>query len=143
MDAEPVVTPPHVARPLRLRPFRALMLSATRIGDPASARAFARPYRDVAARLTRWERGGQVARDTSPALYLHEYTADGVTMRGVVGALDVSRRAAHRGDWAVFPHEGIHPAQAGELADRMAEMEMNPAPILLVHHGTPALRDLL
>ena len=52
MDSSPVVTPPYVASPLRLRPFRGLMLAPGRIGDPASARAFARPYKDVAARLT-------------------------------------------------------------------------------------------
>ena len=43
----------------------------------------------------------------------------------------------------VLPHEGIHPAQAGELADRMAEMEMNPAPILLVHRGSADARRML
>ena len=58
MDSSSVVTPPYVAGPLRLEPFPGLMLSPARIGDPASARAFARPYRDVAARLGRWERAG-------------------------------------------------------------------------------------
>jgi uncharacterized protein (DUF1015 family) len=143
MDADVVVTPPRVARPLRLLPFRGMSLSPTRIGDPASARAFARPYRDVAARLARLERRGQVSHDEDPAVYLHEYTAGGITVRGLVGALDISRPAASWDDVAVFPHEGIHPAQADELADRMAQMELNPAPILLVHRGPAQARTLL
>jgi uncharacterized protein (DUF1015 family) len=143
MDVGAVVTPPRVARPLRLLPFRGLSLAATRIGDPASARAFARPYRDVADRFQRLERRGQVTHDDAPAVYLHEYTAGGVTVRGLVGALDISRPAATWDDVAVLPHEGIHPAQADELADRMAQMEFNPAPILLVHRGPADARALL
>jgi uncharacterized protein (DUF1015 family) len=143
MDVDAVVTPPRVARPLRLLPFRGLSLAATRIGDPASARAFARPYRDVADRFQRLERRGQVTHDDFPAVYLHEYSAGGITVRGLVGALDISRPAATWGEVAVLPHEGIHPAQADELADRMAQMELNPAPILLVHRGPAQARDLL
>jgi uncharacterized protein (DUF1015 family) len=143
MDADAVVTPPRVARPLRLLPFRGMSLSPSRVGDPASARTFARPYRDVVPRLERLERRGQVSHDETPALYLHEYTAGGITVRGVVGALDISRPAASRDDVAVFPHEGIHPLRADELADRMAQMELNPAPILLVHRGSAEARALL
>ena len=138
-----MVTPPQVARPLRMRPFRALRLAPGRIGGQLSARAFARPYRGVAARLIEWERTGEVAHDQSPAIYLHEYTAAGLTVRGLVGALDITQSARRLEDVAVLPHEGIHPAHATELSERMAEMGMNPAPILLVHHGTPEVRDLL
>jgi hypothetical protein len=143
MDAGQVVTPPYVAGPFRLLPFPGLMLAPHRVGDPSTGRAFARPYRGVAARLLRWQTRGLVRRDDSPALYLHEYTAAGMTIRGLVGALDVSRRATRAEDRAVLPHEGIHPAQADDLADRMAEMGLNPAPILLVHSGTPRLGALL
>ncbi|TIC79159.1 DUF1015 domain-containing protein [Nocardioides sp. GY 10113] len=142
MDATTLVTPPYVAGPLRLAPFAALRLTPARVGDPATGRAFARPYRAVASRLQRWQGKGLLERDPVPALYLHEYTANGITVRGLVGALDVSRRARRPEDRVVLPHEGIHPVQADELADRMAEMELNPAPILLVHHGSPELRDL-
>ncbi len=135
--------PPYVAKPLELLPFRALMLAPGRVGDPASARALARPYRDVAARLTTWIEQGRAVADTAPALYLHEYTVGGLTVRGLVGALAMSRRTSSRTDRAVWPHEEIHPEQAGELADRMHQMELNPAPILLVHHGEPELRELL
>lgn len=143
MDAAALVTPPYVAGPLRLVPFRGLMLSPGRVGNPTTGRAFARPYKDVSARLLRWQARGYVRHDAAPALYLHEYTSAGMTVRGLVGALDVSRRATRPEDRAVLPHEGIHPAQADDLADRMAEMELNPAPILLVHRGTERLRSVL
>ena len=142
MDSATVV-PPYVANPLELLPFRAVMLSPARVGDPASARALARPYRDVAARLTQWIDRGDARADSAPALYLHEYTSGGLTIRGLVGALRVSERAATLADRAVWPHEAIHPEQAGELAERMRQMDLNPAPILLVHHGGDELRELL
>lgn len=143
MDATTLVTPPYVAGPLCLEPFAALMLAPARVGNPTTGRAFARPYKDVSARLLRWQARGFVRADREPALYLHEYSSAGMTVRGLVGALDVSRRAARPEDRAILPHEGIHPAQADDLADRMEEMQLNPAPILLVHQGTPQLRALL
>ena len=74
--------PPATAGPtsFALRPFHGLALSPQRVGDPASARAFARPYRDVAARLRRWEAQGHVVRDRGPALYVHEYTVGTLTV---------------------------------------------------------------
>jgi uncharacterized protein (DUF1015 family) len=143
MEPTAAVTPPYAAGPLRLAPFRARFLSPARVGDPASARLFSRPYRTVSSRLLTWQSRGQVGEDAAPALYLHEYTASGVTVRGLVGALDVSRRAARPQDRAVLPHEGIHPRQADELADRMDEMGLNPAPILLVHDDPAQVRSLV
>lgn len=142
MDVAPVV-PPYVARPIELRPFRAMMLAPGRVGDPASARALARPYRDVAARLAQWVERGLAISDSDEAIYLHEYTSGGLTVRGLVGVLDVSARASSLSERAVWPHEAIHREQAGELADRMVQMGINPAPILLVHHGRDELRQLL
>ena len=60
------VVPPYVATPLELLPFRAVMLAPERVGDPASARALARPYRDVAARLEQWIAQGRATADTAP-----------------------------------------------------------------------------
>lgn len=137
------VVPPYVAKPLQLLPFRALMLAPSRVGDPASARALARPYRDVAERLMQWIEQGRATQDSAPAIYLHEYTAAGLTVRGLVGALGMSHRAEGTADRAVWAHEAIHPEQAGDLADRMWQMSLNPAPILLVHHGEQELRDLI
>ncbi|UUZ58995.1 DUF1015 domain-containing protein [Nocardioides sp. B-3] len=128
---------------MRLEPFRALLLAPSRVGDPASARAFARPYRAVAARLLAWEASGRVTRSQAPALFLHEYTAGGLTIRGLVGAPAIDQRASGLDDRAVWPHEGIHPARVDELASRMFEMGMNPAPILLVHEGPADVRALL
>lgn len=143
MDSGAVITPPYVGRPLRLAPFHGLRLSPRRVGDPASKRLFARPYRAVASRLGQWQERGQLRRDDEPALYLHEYTAGGLTVRGLVGALDLSHRAADLSDRAVLPHEGIHPTQADELADRMTELALNPAPILLVHRAPCEIRRIV
>lgn len=81
--------------------------------------------------------------DLEPALYLHEYADSGMVIRGIVGTLDLSTRAIDDSERAVYAHEGIHPAQADELAERMFEMGVNPAPILLTHHGSPAVRTVL
>src|SRR5919112_1176335 len=143
MDTGAVVIPPYVGRPLRLAPFRGVRLSPRRIGDPSSGRLFARPYRAVAARLAQWQERGQLRRDDEPALYLHEYTSPGLTVRGLVGALDISHRATSPEDRAVLPHEGIHPVQADELADRMTELALNPAPILLVHRAPNPVRTIV
>jgi len=145
MDSTAPVAPPYVVKPFSLRPFRALMLAASGIGDPASARAFARPYREVPHRLSTWENEGRLHRDDQPAIYLHEYTADGITVRGLVGALDLAHTSATRRDseQAVYPHEGVHQRQVGELASRMGQMQINPAPILLVHRGPASVRRML
>ncbi len=143
MDSTAVVTPPYVGRPLRLEPFHALRLNPRRVGDPASRRLYARPYRAVTARLSQWQERGQLRRDADPALWLHEYTEAGLTVRGLVGALDVSHRASSPSDRAVLPHEGIHPAQADSLADRMTQLALNPAPILLVHRAPAQVRTLV
>ncbi|WP_232680123.1 DUF1015 family protein [Nocardioides sp. R-C-SC26] len=140
MDSRPALAPPALGGPLRLTPFTALRLAPSRVADPSAGRALARPYRDVAARLQRWQRRGAMIREPGPALYLHEYTASGITVRGLVGLLDVSHRAAPGEPGTVVPHEGIHPSQADDIADRMNEMELNPAPILLVQRSPEALR---
>ena len=138
-----VITPPYVAKPLRLAPFRALMLSPTRVGDPASPERSRDPIAQSPAGCRSGRPRARQPRTTTPALYLHEYTAGGLTVRGLVGALALSRRATGLDDRAVWPHEGIHPAQVDELADRMLEMGMNPAPILLVHDGPAEVRALV
>jgi hypothetical protein len=143
MDEPVVVTPPHLGRPLRLHPFRGLTLTPRWIGGPATSRTFARPYRDVAQRLARWERSGRITGDSEPGLYLHEYVTQGVKVRGLVGALDLTHRSELLSERAVLPHEGVHLAQAEDLSERMLEMALNPAPILLVHRGPDRVRELL
>ncbi|WP_151082133.1 DUF1015 family protein [Nocardioides cynanchi] len=143
MESGPSTAPPYVAGPLTLTPFRAFSLTPRRVGDPASARAFARPYRGVPHRLAVWLRRGLASRDATPAIYLHEYSESGLTIRGLVGCIDVSHHATSVADCQIFPHEGVHPQQVDELAARMDEMRINPAPILLVHHGPAAIRELV
>ena len=143
MDASAVVIPPYVAGPFCLEPFRALSLDPGRVGDPATARLYTRPYRAVAARLASWRERGDLTEDATAALYIHEYSYSGLTVTGIVGALDVTRAAESPADAAVLPHEGVHPEQVLELADRMLEMEVDPAPILLVMDYPAAARDVV
>lgn len=137
------VVPEPLASPIQFSGFRAQMLAPQRIGDPQSARAFARPYRDVAQRLQRWEEQGHVLTLPRTGVHLHEYTVGGLTARGLVGLVDLTRPASPGELPGVFPHEDVHPEQVRELADRMEEMSMNPAPILLVHEGPAELRALI
>lgn len=138
-----VEIPASPARPVELRPFRGVRLSPQKVANPSTARAFARPYRDVASRLARWQDEGFVAVDLEPSLYLHEYSVHGMTIRGLVGGLQLSTRATTHEERCVFAHEAIHPEQADELAARMQEMGINPAPILLVHRGPAAVREAM
>src|SRR3954452_5372254 len=142
MESGLPTVPPYVAGPLQLQPFRAYSLTPRRVGDPASARVFARPYRGVPQRLDTWRKRGLATRDQDPALYLHEYSDSGLTVRGLVGCLDVSRVARSPAERQVFPHEDIHPKQVAELASRMSTMQVNPAPILLVHRGPASIREI-
>jgi len=142
MESGLPTAPPYVAGPLQLSPFRAYSLAPRRVGDPASARVFARPYRGVPQRLETWRKRGLATRDEEPSLYLHEYSASGLTVRGLVGCLDISRPASSPDERQVFPHEDVHPKQVAELASRMGSMRINPAPILLVHHGPPSIREV-
>jgi uncharacterized protein (DUF1015 family) len=142
MDPGVPTVPPCVAGPLRLSPFRAYSLAPRRVGDPASARAFARPYRGVPQRLETWRKRGLASQDEEPALYLHEYSDSGLTVRGLVGCLTVSRTATSPEKCQVFPHEDVHGRQVAELAARMGTMRINPAPILLVHRGPASVREV-
>ena len=143
MDESAVVCPPALAGPVRLHPFRALHLAADRVGTAAGARAFAHPHDRVPGRLAGWLREGLAVEETSPAVWVHEYTARGMTVRGIVGALDLTRPAVPGTAPAVLPHERVLPAQVDELERRMAEMQLQPAAILLAHRATPRLRALV
>lgn len=98
-------------------------------------RIFARPYRSASRRLQDWQRQRHIRLDDAPALYIHEYTSSGVSVRGIVGELDVTRAGN-----TVLPHEAVRLEQVAELVARMRTIAVNPAPILLMHRGTPALR---
>lgn len=139
----PTRIPESPARPVRLSPFRGIYLPARSIGDPATVRTLARPQRDIGHRLHAWEREGRLVRDDQPGFYLHEYSSQGITVRGVVGALDLTSRAHRHEERAVVPHEATHQRQTRNLAGRMEHLGLNPAPILLLHRGRPQWRALL
>ncbi len=143
MVSSTAVAAAYLAAPLRWEPFTALMLAPHRLGAPESARAFSRPYRDVADRLASWQRRGMVRADSAEAVYLHEYSQDGLSVHGLVGLLDLTRRSDRPEERALFPHEGVYPRQVTQLAERMGKMRVNPAPILLVHRGPATVRALV
>ncbi|MDQ1104241.1 DUF1015 family protein [Nocardioides zeae] len=131
-------TAAHAVRgPFDLAPFGATRLSPARVGDPASARLLARPHRAVSERIQRWRRLGNLTQDDAPALYVHEYSSQGLTVRALVGLADL---VPGPGTPAIRPHEHVDRQQAVELAGRMRAMRVNPAPLLLVHRGTPEAR---
>lgn len=133
MDTTPVGTPR-----IALHPFRALRLRDSFIGAPVAHRVFARPYRSVPGRLRDWRRKRHLQVDASPGIYVHEYTSNGMSVRGLVATLDLTTA-----EGVVLPHEGVHVSQVAQLAARMREMRLNPAPILLMHRGRPELREVL
>lgn len=122
----------------RLSPFRALRLTDSHVGAPVAQRAFARPYRSVPGRLREWRRRQRLILEPAGAYYVHEYTSSGIAVRGIVGTLDVAEAGG-----VVFPHEQVHEPQVRQLASRMEEMALNPAPILLMHRGSSGVRELL
>ena len=112
MHDGPLVHPPHVARPLRLRPFRGLTLDASRIGAPASVRAFTRPYDQVADRLESWARRGQLRHD-------RRRRSTSTSTRSVASRSGAGRSPGHLpgragpGRRGGDPARGIHPRQVG------------------------------
>ncbi|MCL8026077.1 DUF1015 family protein [Nocardioides bruguierae] len=129
--------------PLRLEPFVATRMAVQHVADPAAARAFARPYHRVAERLAQWERRGHLLEDDGPALWVHEYGTPELTVRGLVGVIPLDLLSGSVDEAALVPHEGVEPDQVAELASRMRETHIQPAPILLAHRGTPRLRAIL
>ena len=103
------------------------------------SRRFERPYLAVRKRLQAWRDRGYLRADRTATLYLYQYTADRVTVRGLIGLVAL-RDERER---VILPHEGV---MAGPVDDRtllMRSTETNLEPILLVHEGTERLRTLL
>ena len=103
------------------------------------SRRFERPYLAVRKRLRSWREKGYLRADDVPALYLYQYTADQVTVRGLIGL------AALRGESerVILPHEDVMPGPVDDRTVLMRTTETNLEPILLVHQGTAALHRLL
>ncbi len=103
------------------------------------SRRFERPYLAVRKRLRSWRDKAYLRADEVPALYLYQYTADQVTVRGLIGVVALRQE----NERVILPHEDV---MAGPVEDRtvlMRTTESNLEPILLVHEGTERLRDLL
>jgi uncharacterized protein (DUF1015 family) len=156
-------------RPLTLRPFRGLRFAPETVGDLGTvisppydvldaetvrdleaanrrnivrlilSRRFERPYLAVRDRLQKWREKSYLRADPEPAVYLYDYTVDGITVRGLIGVVGL-RREEER---VILPHEDV---MEGPVEDRMVLMrttETNLEPILLVHEGTTRLRGLI
>lgn len=134
------VAPACLASPLRLDPFPAVLMAPGRVGDPGAVRALGRPYAEDGTRLDSWVSQGLVKVDDTPALLVHEYSTGGLTIRGLVGALDLTHPALPGEDPALWPHERVHPDQVEDLSSRMDLIGLNPAPILLSVTAPEGLR---
>jgi uncharacterized protein (DUF1015 family) len=163
------VPDPGAARPFVLEPFRGLRFDPGTVGDLGTvisppydvldadtvrdleaanrrnivrlilSRRFERPYQAVRQRLHRWRKKAYLRADDEPALYLYEYTADGTTVRGLVGVVAL-RDEAER---VILPHEDVMPDFVDDRAVLMRTTQSNLEPILLVHGGTERLRELI
>ena len=103
------------------------------------SRRFERPYLAVRDRLQKWRDKAYLRADEEPSLYLYEYRADGVAVRGLIGLVGL-REESER---VVLPHEDVMPAPVDDRALLMGTTETNLEPILLVHEGSERLRDLV
>lgn len=156
-------------RPFVLAPFRGLRFDAAQVGDLGTvisppydvldaetvrdleaanrrnivrlilSRRFERPYLAVRKRLEHWRAKAYLSADPTPALYLYQYTADRITVRGLIGVAALRDES----EQVILPHEGV---MTGPVRDRtmlMRSTETNLEPILLVHEGTERLHALL
>jgi uncharacterized protein (DUF1015 family) len=157
------------ARPFTLRPFRALRFDAATVGDLATvisppydvldadtvrtlenanrrnivrlilARRFERPYQAVRERLESWRDKAYLRPDAEQALYVYEYTAEQVTVRGLIGLAGLRDEA----EKVILPHEGVMPGPVDDRAALMRTTGTNLEPILLVHSGSDRLREIV
>ncbi|MBF4163825.1 DUF1015 family protein [Nocardioides acrostichi] len=127
------------------------MESVTATGAPARSALGLQPFRGARLPLrdvgfTRRAEAGRVAGrhpeilalPGPPSLYVHEWTSPGFTVRAVVGALDLARPGAR-----ILAHEAVDRAQVDHLRRWMERLDVQPAPLLLVHRGGGELSALL
>src|SRR5690606_1959097 len=87
-------------------------------------------------RVERWRESGHLVADEHPGLYLYEYSAGDITVRGLIGLLALRESS----EGVVLPHEDVMSAPVADRALLMRTTETNLEPILLVHPGSDALR---
>ncbi|HEX6876495.1 MAG TPA: DUF1015 domain-containing protein [Nocardioidaceae bacterium] len=103
------------------------------------SRHYERPYLAVRKRLERWRDEGSLVPDPDPALYLYQYTVEGVTVRGLIGLVGLR----DPGERVILPHEDVMPGPVEDRSVLMRTTGTNLEPILLVHEGSAPLRELL
>lgn len=103
------------------------------------SRKYEQPYLTVRRRLERWREQGCLVPDPMPALYLYQYTVESKTVRGVIGLVGLREES----EGVILPHEDVMPGPVEDRAVLMRTTLTNPEPILLVHHGSEALRRRL
>ncbi|QNN52613.1 DUF1015 domain-containing protein [Nocardioides mesophilus] len=160
---------PAGRRPLRLAPFRGLRFAAETVGSLSSvisppydvldadtvrsleqanrhnivrlilSRRYERPYVAVRERLEAWRDQSYLRADDEPALYVYEYTAEQMTVRGLIGAVAL-REEEER---VILPHEDVMPEPVDDRTVLMRTTRTNLEPILLVHEGSAELRTLV
>ena len=156
-------------RPFTLAPFRGLRFDPATVGDLSTvisppydvldaetvrtlenanrrnivrlilSRRFERPYLAVRERLEKWRDKSFLRADDDPTLYLYEYSAEGVTVRGLIGLVGLRTEDEH----VILPHEDVMPAPVDDRTVLMRTTRTNLEPILLTHTGTDGLRRLL
>ena len=156
-------------RPFTLAPFRGLRFDPATVGDLSTvisppydvldadtvrtlenanrrnivrlilSRRFERPYLAVRHRLEKWRDKAYLKADVQPTLYLYEYTAEQVTVRGLIGLVGLREES----EKVILPHEDVMPGPVDDRTVLMRTTETNLEPILLVHEGTPRLRALV
>jgi uncharacterized protein (DUF1015 family) len=156
-------------RPFTLTPFRGLRFDPSTVGDLSTvisppydvldaeivralenanrrnivrlilSRRFEKPYVAVRERLEKWRDKSYLRPDEAPTLYLYEYTAEDVTVRGLIGLVGLRSEDEH----VILPHEDVMPGPVDDRAVLMRTTRTNLEPILLTHSGTSRLRDLL
>ncbi len=159
----------HGGRPFTLTPFRGLRFDPDTVGELSTvisppydmldadtvrtlenanrrnivrlilSRRFERPYQAVRDRLEKWRDKSYLRADEEPTLYLYEYSAEQVTVRGLIGL--VGLRSEEEG--VILPHEDVMPGPVDDRAVLMRTTQTNLEPILLAHQGSGRLREIV
>jgi uncharacterized protein (DUF1015 family) len=103
------------------------------------SRHYERPYQAVRKRLGSWRDEGCLVPDPTPALYLYQYSVDGVTVRGLIGLVGLRDES----EKVILPHEEVMPGPVEDRSVLMRTTRTNLEPILLVHEGPTSLREVL
>ncbi|MFY9915158.1 MAG: DUF1015 domain-containing protein [Nocardioidaceae bacterium] len=106
------------------------------VSDPVRAE---NPYARAAKLLRRWREHGVLRTDEQAGLYVYEYGDAVHRVCGLVGALELRKRASG----VVLPHEGVIPQIVADRLAMLVSSRANLEPILLVYDGQGATHDIL